>query len=492
MNGHRQTRRGFLKALGLGAAAAAMPRSLRAAARPEPRKPVRQAHDKPNFIIILADDMGYGDASCYKGWIQTPHLDRLAAEGLKFTDFHSSGAVCSPTRAGLMTGRYQERAGIPGVVNADPKVAAHHTGLFPSEVTFPEPLKEAGYTSGLMGKWHLGYGKKFNPMHHGFDRFRGYVSGNIDYVSHYDRMGVYDWWEGLEHVKEEGYSTHLITKNSVKFIEANKDRPFCLYVAHEAVHTPDQAPGDPPQRGPNAVKDRPKRAQKQTYALMMKELDKGIGEIVAKVRRLGLAENTLIFFFSDNGPRTGGSAGPLRGRKGSMYEGGHREPAVAWWPGRIKPGTVSSDLSISLDLMPTMLELAGASAPAGHKLDGISLAAHMLAGKPLGHRKLFWRGQAMRDGQWKLVRNKKSSELYDLSTDLGEKRDLARRHPDRVRQMEAAIEAWKKDVAATATPQPDRQAGGAGRKDRTDKPRRDKTRGRKGKARAAGQSQENT
>ncbi len=449
MNQNR-TRRGFLRALGLGAAAVAAPTSLRAAAKPTPAKT-----RKPNFIIILADDMGYGDAGCYDGWIDTPNLDRLAAEGLKFTDFHSSGAVCSPTRAGLMTGRYQERAGIPGVVNADPKVAAHHTGLFPSEVTFPEPLKDAGYTSGLMGKWHLGYSKKFNPMHHGFDRFRGYVSGNIDYVSHYDRMGVYDWWDGLEHVKEEGYCTYLITKHAVKFIEDNRDRPFCLYVAHEAVHSPDQAPGDPAQRGPEAARGkREKRPLKETYALMMKAMDKGIGEIRAKVKQLGLAENTLIFFFSDNGPRNGGSAGPLRGRKGSVYEGGHREPAVAWWPGRIKPGTVSKDLSISIDLMPTMLELAGASVPAGHKLDGISLAAHMLKGKPLGRRKLFWRGEAMRDGHWKLVKAGKTSELYDLKADLGEMTNVADQHADRTRQMEAALEAWKKDVATGATAQP--------------------------------------
>ena len=450
-----RTRRGFLRALGLGAAAIAAPQVLAAAAKPD-----AATSRKPNIIIILADDMGYGDASCYDGWIDTPNLDRLAAEGLRFTDFHSSGAVCSPTRAGLMTGRYQERAGIPGVVNADPKVAAHHTGLFPSEVTFPEPLKDAGYTSGLMGKWHLGYTKKFNPMHHGFERFRGYVSGNIDYVSHYDRIGVYDWWDGLELIKEEGYCTYLINKHAVKFIEDHKDRPFCLYVAHEAVHAPDQAPGDPAQRGPETPKGkRERRPQKETYALMMKAMDKGIGEIYAKVKQLGLSDNTLIFFFSDNGPRSPGLAGPLRGRKGSVYEGGHREPAVAWWPGTIKPGTISNDLSISLDLMPTMLELAGASVPAGHKLDGISLAAHMLEGKPLGTRKLFWRGEAMRDGQWKLVKAGKKAELYDLATDLAEKTDLSAKHPDRARQMEAAIEAWKKDVATGATQQPALSAG---------------------------------
>ena len=450
-------RRDFLRALGLGAAAAALPGHLRGREKP-PGGPVPPVKRKPNFIIILADDMGYGDASCYGGWIKTPHLDRLAAEGMRFTDFHASGAVCSPTRAGLMTGRYQQRAGIPGVINADPKTAAHYLGLQPAEVTFGKLLKQAGYTSAIFGKWHLGYTKNFNPIHHGFDRFRGYVSGNIDYISHYDRMGVYDWWEGLEHVKEEGYVTHLITKHSVKFISEHKDRPFCLYVPHEAVHTPLQAPGDPPQRGPAQRRGKgPERGPKETYTLMMKAMDDGVGEIAAAVKRLGLAENTLIFFFSDNGGTRHGSNAPLRGQKGSVWEGGHREPAVAWWPGRIKPGTVCGDLCISLDLMPTLLELAGAALPAGHKLDGVSLAGLLLEGKGLGRRRLFWNGRAMRDGPWKLVvagRGAGGVGLYNLDQDIGEKNNLADKHPQRVAQMLAAIEAWKKDVATGATKQP--------------------------------------
>ena len=465
-----RTRRGFLKAMGLGAAALAAPRWLLAAGRKR----------KPNLVIILADDMGYGDSSAYGGWIKTPHMEALAREGLRFTDFHSSGAVCSPTRAGLLTGRYQERAGIPGVINADPKTAAHYLGLHDTEVTFPKLLAKAGYTSGIFGKWHLGYTKNFNPMHHGFDRFRGYVSGNIDYASHYDRMGVYDWWEGLEHVKEDGYVTHLITKHAVKFIEANRNRPFCLYVAHEAVHSPMQAPGDPPGRGPDrAGRAGPTRNVKETYKLMMKAMDDGIGEVVAAVKRLGLAADTLVFFFSDNGATPRGSNAPLRGHKGSVWEGGHREPAIAWWPGRIKPGTTTDQLSISLDLMPTMLDLAGAAAPQGHRFDGISLAPLLLEGKGVGERKLFWRGQAMRDGNWKLVvegRGAKGVGLYDLSKDIGEKTDLAREHPERVRQMRAAIDAWKKDVADGATRQPAPPAGAAVGRGHKRKPRRKKPR----------------
>ena len=443
------TRRGFLKALGAAAAAVAMPGLLRSAAKKPPVK--------PNFIIMMADDMGYGDSSAYGGWIKTPHMEKLAAQGIRFTDFHASGNVCSPTRAGLMTGRYQQRAGLAHVVTADPKRRDYHTGLQTSEVTFPKLLKTVGYTSGIIGKWHLGYTKQYNPTHHGFDRFRGYVSGNIDYISHYDRMGTYDWWEGLAHVKEQGYVTHLITKHSVKFIEANTDRPFCLYVAHEAVHSPFQAPGDPPQRGDVPNKGKPKRDVKETYRLMMKAMDDSLGAVMAAVRKHGLAERTLIVFFSDNGAMRAGSNKPLRGFKGSNWEGGHREPAIAAWPGKIKTGAVTDQMAISLDIMPTLLDLAGAKPPAGHKLDGVSLAPLLIEGKSLGQRKLFWNGRAMRDGPWKLIVNGRGSTgigLYNLADDIGESTNLAPKHPARVKQMLAAIEAWKQDVSTGATKQP--------------------------------------
>ena len=416
---------------------------------------------RPNFIIVLADDMGYGDSSVYGGWIKTPHMERMAAGGIKFTDFHSSGVVCSPTRAGLMTGRYQQRAGVPGVINADPRVAAHHTGLQTTEVVFPKLLKQAGYACGIFGKWHLGYTENYNPTRHGFDRFRGFVSGNIDYISHYDRMGTYDWWDGLEHVKEPGYSTHLITTHALRFIEEHKDRPFCCYVPHEAVHSPYQGPSDPPQRGPDVAKGaRPD--VKAAYREMMKAMDDGLGAILDKVKALGIAERTLVVFFSDNGACPRGSNKPLRGFKGSVWEGGHREPAIAWWPGKIKPGIVSDQLSISLDLMPTMLELAGAKLPAGHKLDGVSLVPLLLEGKSLGHRQFFWNGKAMRDGHWKLAvggNGAKGVGLYDLSQDISEATNLADQHPDRVKTMLAALDAWKTDVATGATKQPPPPAG---------------------------------
>lgn len=424
---------------------------------------------RPNFIVIMADDMGYADASCYgNDRYQTPHLDALARNGMRFTDFHTSGTVCSPTRAGLLTGRYQQRVGIPGVVFADPKRPAHRDGLQTSEITFAEPLKAAGYATAIVGKWHLGYYPKYNPVRHGFDLFRGYVSGNIDFFSHYDQAGNYDWWDGENKIEEEGYTTHLITKHAVKFIKQNKDKPFCLYVPHEAPHYPYQGPNDKAERipGQKFVTLGARKDRAQAYAEMMEEMDKGIGEIVATVKQLGLSENTLIMFLSDNGATSLGNNGPLRGTKGQVWEGGHRVPFIASWPGKIKPGTVSDSMTFSLDIMPTMLSLANATVPEGHHMDGVDLTNVLFKGESNTTRKMHWYGRAMRDGKWKLIAGggagrpkngpipRKPIALYDLSTDIGESTNVAADHPDRVKNMLAAMAAWEEDVKRGATVQP--------------------------------------
>ena len=416
----------------------------------------------PNFVVIMADDMGYGDSSVYDGWVKTPQLERMAEEGLLFTDFHSSGVVCSPTRAGLLTGRYQWRAGIgPGVVNADPGKAVHYHGLQPEEITFAELLKEAGYTTGIFGKWHLGYQKKYNPIHQGFDEFIGFVSGNIDYVSHYDRMEIYDWWHGLEKVKEEGYLTELLTDHAVRFIQEHASSPFCLYLPHGAVHSPIQAPGDPPVRGPNAKKPgykQPGRSRRETAREMVKALDRSVGRVLDALEAQGLAERTLVFFFSDNGNAGHLESGPLRGSKGNVWEGGHRVPAIAWWPGKIPAGERTDALTISLDLMPTMLDLADVSPSENRLLDGASLADLLLEGKPLGRRELFWEGEAMREGPWKLVLEAPGLTdppgLFHLGKDLAERNNVAAAHPERVKRMKKAIKAWREEMRRTATKQP--------------------------------------
>ena len=399
-----------------------------------------------NVIVILADDMGYGDSSVYGGWIKTPGMERMAREGLTFTDFHSSGVVCSPTRAGLLTGRYQQRAGISGVINADPSHPAHKIGLPIGEFTFADALKSAGYRTAIFGKWHLGYDVKFNPVHHGFDEFGGFVSGNVDYHSHLDRMNTPDWWDGTNLVARDGYLTELITTDAVRFIGENRDKPFCLYVAHGAVHTPIQAPDSGPIRGDDSgPKDG--RARDEKVKLMMKSLDDSVTSILAAVRKNGIAGSTLVLFFSDNGGAAHMRCDPLRGKKGSVWEGGHRVPAIAWWPGKIAKNTRTDQLCISLDVMPTMLELAGLEPPSNCKLDGESLVPLMRDRKVTDDRQLFWNGVAMRDGSWKLIVKNGKSLLFDLAADIGEKQNLAAKYPDRVASMRAALAAWRQEVA---------------------------------------------
>ncbi len=444
-------RRELLKIMGAAAASAALPHRTFAG---EP------AGDKPNIILIMADDLGYGDLGCYGNeGIATPRIDALAKGGLRFTDFHSNGAVCSPTRAALLTGRYQQRCGIEAVVSAKKH---RHTGMDLKEVTFAEVLKTAGYATGLFGKWHLGYRVDFNPTRQGFDVFRGYVSGNVDYHSHIDQVGIEDWWHDCRQVREDGYTTDLITRHGVRFIEQHKDRPFCLYLPHEAPHYPYQGRRDKADRAPGKP-DRIQGSRKDktaAYAEMIEAMDEGVGRIVETVRRLGLERKTFIFFCSDNGGAKPRSNRPLAGQKGTLWEGGHRVPAIAYWPGRIKPGTVTHQTAMTMDLLPTMAAIAGASLAPGLKLDGVDLLPMLERGRKLPKRTLFWRfgkQKAVRRGPWKLLVNPKGRKqrgkgggetvhLYNLSDDLGERKDLAAAEPERVRTLQADLAAWEKDV----------------------------------------------
>jgi len=420
--------------------------------------------EKPNIIIIMADDLGYGDLGSYDGIQKTPNLDQLAKEGMRFTDFHSSGTVCSPTRAGLITGRYQHKSGVDGVVNADPKHPSHSFGVDPkSELSFPSLVKAQGYSTALMGKWHIGYEKRFHPMNFGFDRFVGFLSGNIDYISHYDRMETYDWWHNDQQVEEEGYSTQLITKHAIDFIQTNKDKPFVLYIAHEAVHNPMQGPNSAIQRGPNKQSQNKNIKGSEVYKQVIAELDSSVGKIVETVKRAGLSNNTLILFTSDNGPMPLSSSGILRGEKGSLFEGGHRVPTIAWWPNKIKENSVNKQLAISLDIMPTILSLTGGSVPMDHQLDGIDLMPTLL-GQAETQRELFWRNgglkidatnlltkdeaKAMRSGKWKLVVSPyyEDSSLYDLSQDIAEQHDISDKYPEIVKKMTKKVKAWQDEI----------------------------------------------
>jgi arylsulfatase A len=437
-------RRTLLKAMGAGAAAMAIP-GCAAFSGHEDRD------EKPNIILIMADDLGYGDLGCYGSRsIKTPNIDALAREGMRFTDYHSNGAVCSPTRAALLTGRYQQRSGIEGVVTAK---SHRHTGMALEAVTFAEVLKSAGYTTGLFGKWHLGYATAFNPVKQGFDEFRGFVSGNVDYRSHLDQEWYEDWWINETLTPEEGYTTDLITRHGVRFIERHKDQPFCLYLPHEAPHYPYQGRKDDAVR----FKEHPKQVQggrkdrRAAYREMIEAMDEGVSKIIETVRKLELERRTFVFFCSDNGPAKAGSSGPLRGGKASLWEGGHRVPGIAWWPGRIRPGTVSKETILGMDLFPTMAAIAGAELPEGMKPDGVDLSALLTEGRELPGRTLFWRtndARAVRRGPWKLLVDKNENvHLFDLDEDLGEQKNLSKSRPDLAAQLLGALEAWEAEVS---------------------------------------------
>jgi arylsulfatase A-like enzyme len=335
------------------------------------------------------------------------------------------------------------------------------------EVTFAEVLRTAGYTTACFGKWHLGYPPAFNPVRQGFDTYRGFVAGGSDYHSHVDRSGRADWWKDDKLAPEEGYTTDLLSDHAVRFIEENRDRPFCIYVPYQAVHFPFQGPSDEADRvvGGNYwskakygrryddVEDR-----KAAYKEMVEALDAGVGRIARTLKKLGLERNTLIFFTSDNGAyRWVGSNLPCRGQKGDLWEGGHRVPAIAYWPGKIKPGSVTGETVLTMDLFGTMAAMAGAELPKGLKLDGVNILPVLLEGKELPERTVFWRtGRegAARKGPWKLLmRARKRKQygfvgLYNLDNDIGEENNLVDQRPQLFNTLKTEFEAWEKDVTA--------------------------------------------
>jgi arylsulfatase A-like enzyme len=419
---------------------------------------------RPNIIVIMADDMGYGGVSCFDNQnFKTPEIDRLAADGIKLTGFHSNGSLCSPTRAALMTGRYQQRSGCDEVVNADPAEPMHHVGLSHQEWTFPEAMKSAGYATAIYGKWHLGYKPEFNPLNHGFDEFNGFVSGNIDAHSHLDRMDTPDWWQGKELKDEPGYYTDLITKHALDFIDRRNAEPFFLYVAHGVPHSPHQARGSAITRGPEKGSV-PSWAPVEIYSNnpgdedwlirhFIRPLDESVGQIRAKLEALGIAENTIVWFVSDNGGTKGNhTTSPLtKESKGSFFEGGIRVPGIVWAPGRIKAASISDELIMSFDIMPTSMALAGVKAPEGHQIDGMDVSAALFRNESLPSAKRLWsmknRG-ALRDGSWKLVVNGADNLLFDLKKDPQETKDLASEYPERTEDMRKTYDAMLKETVA--------------------------------------------
>jgi arylsulfatase A-like enzyme len=413
---------------------------------------------KPNIIVILADDLGNADLGYRGSTIRTPNLDRLALGGVRLESYYGQ-QLCTPARAALMTGRYPMRYGLQSFVI----FPGHTYGLPTDETTLPQALKQAGYSTAMVGKWHLGHAdRKYWPQNRGFEHFYGNLVGEVDYFTK-ERGGIVDWQRNGKFLKEKGYHTALLGDEAVRLIERQDPRkPFFLCLASLAVHSPLQAP----QADLDAYKNVFADPEKRTYAAMLTSLDTQVGRIVAALEKKGLRDNTLIFFTTDNGGikqmkahAPGGkpaanppaSNGEFRDGKASLYEGGVRVPAFVNWPAGLKPAVVHEPLH-HVDVMPTLLALAGGKGGPNHPFDGRDAWAALAEGKPSPHEDILinveiHRG-AVRKGPWKLVKTATlpgKVELFDLSKDPGEKTNLAEQFPDVVRDLEARLTAYARE-----------------------------------------------
>lgn len=434
----------------------------------EAASPGAQAR-KPNVVVIVADDLGYAELGVYGGRdIPTPNIDSIAANGVRFTNGYVSCPVCSPTRAGLMTGRYQQRFGHefnpgPGAV-ADPTF-----GLPLTETTLAERMKTLGYATWMVGKWHLGFQPEMNPTKRGFDDFFGFLGGGHSYFPSQGRKGS-GILRGTGPVQETEYLTDAFAREAVVFIERHRTDPFFLYLPFNAVHEPLAAPEKYLSRFTNITD-----TKRRTFAAVLSAMDDSVGSVLRKLREAKLEENTLIFFISDNGgptAQTSSSNVPLRGYKAEVLEGGVRIPFMVQWMGHLPAGKVYDNPVISLDIHPTAVAAAAGQIPAEAKLDGVSLLPY-LSGKNAAapHDRLLWRyghQWAIRMNEWKLLHSQTGSpQLYNLSEDMGERNDLAAKNPDKVKELQTAYSAWNAELMV-----PRWQPSGGGRRQKQRKRRK--------------------
>jgi arylsulfatase A-like enzyme len=405
------------------------------------------AERKPNIIIFLAYDLGYADigANGCKD-IPTPNIDSLAKNGVRFTDGYATHSVCSPSRAGLMSGRYQHRYGFEH--NSGPeRFAADNFGLPRTEPTLAERLKPLGYATGMVGKWHIGFKEGLRPHERGFDYHFGFLSGAHSYLpgkSDNDPLVR----NGKPVTDEKEYLTDAFAREAVSFIERSKEKPFFLYVAFNAVHAPMEAPERYAGRFPDLTGTR------RTYAGMLAAMDDAVGRVLTKVRQFGQEENTLVFFYSDNGgptEQTSSRNDPLRGYKGQVFEGGIRVPFLAQWKGKLPTGRTYTQAVMAFDLHAIALVAAGGKLPTDRPLDGVDLMPFLLgdkSGPP--HGQLFWRAgqqKAARVGDWKLVDTRTGAPmLFNLKDDIGEQNDLAQTQPEKLEELQAAFAEWEKGM----------------------------------------------
>lgn len=406
--------------------------------------------DRPNVVLIITDDVGYGDFGPYGVTdIRTPNIDRLAAEGVKLTDFYAA-PVCTPTRAMLMTGRYQQRVGLEIAL---PSAGPRDGGLPPTGRTLPQLLKNNGYATGLIGKWHLGWKPEFGPNEHGFDYFFGFKSGAIDFYTHEAASGLEDLYENTTQIRVDGYMTDLITARAVRFIEQHAAESFFLDVSYNAAHWPFQPPDHPSKAKRVAYQgpmDDPAPTRKD-YASMLERADAGVGQILQMLAKLRLERNTLVIFTNDNGGEWLSRNTPLSNRKGTLWEGGIRVPAIFRWPGRLPAGKTTAQAGIIMDVTMSILAATNTPVPPEARLEGMSLLPILAGQAPPVERTLFWRTntqKAVRRGDWKLLVQGEASYLFNLRADVGEHNDLARDHVDLIRTLRPLIASWEADVDA--------------------------------------------
>ncbi|MDX1943797.1 MAG: sulfatase [Pirellulaceae bacterium] len=418
---------------------------------------------RPTIVFVLVDDMGYADLGCMGAKdIRTPNIDRLAAEGLKFTDFYANAPVCTPTRTAFITGRWQQRVGfewamgftaeqyrrIDGKLVEEPDKLAF--GLPASEITIAEMLQKAGYKTGAFGKWHLGYQPEHNPTRHGFDEYFGVLLGHADYFGHNYFDGTYCLRDGDKPVKVEGYLTDLISDRAVKFIRDHAREPFFLYVPHLAVHSPYQPPG---MRSPPVTKENMYHGSRRGYAAMLEKVDEGVGRMLAELEKQGVLDNTLFVLSSDNGGERYSDNSPLFNHKQTLWEGGIRVPCLMRWPASLPRGKSVRQPAITMDLTATFLAAAGAAADPSRPLDGMNLLPVLTSEMPEQERTFCWRVQrsnrqqkAIRQGDWKYVQDASVEMLFNLADDISERRDLAFAHPEILKRLQAKLLDWEAEM----------------------------------------------
>ena len=430
--------------------------ALLSAQQQPPASPAR-----PNVILIMTDDLGYADLGSYGATdIKTPNLDRLAREGVRLTDAYANGVLCSPTRAALISGRYPQRAAVETALGPEGT-----RGLAVSGTSLPQILKDAGYRTALIGKWHLGgsvsgASRDGGPRAHGFDAFFGLMGSHVDYWHHNRGPGSEDLWEDETKISLDGqYLTTLITDHSIRFIEqsAAAGQPFFIDVSYNAPHWPYNRPDRPspaPGSGAHVLASAENPPTRADYATMVEAADSGVGQILQAITRLGLTDNTIVIFTNDNGGEWLSNGGPLFNRKWTVWEGGVRVPAIVKWPGKIRAGSVSDQPVITFDWSASIIAAAGATVPPQY--EGIDVFPILEGHAAKVERTLFWRSapnsnrtqQAVRQGDWKLVVDAGHLMLFNVRSDVGERDDMTAKRPEIVRRLRPLLTAWAQSVDA--------------------------------------------